>query len=156
MFDDDESHSHSWLIVNISILSILMNLWISYHLFFSICLSFDLTLFCILSDFLSILNLIFYFLNCAIYYIWFKNRFKSIIFFLYLKNNAFALSNQNNYLFWQFYSNYNFVWFILKKRNVEEKNMLKIYKIDRSRTTINISKFVFSIITTASLFFFLA
>ena len=29
-----------------------------------------------------------------------------------LKNNAFTLSDQNNYFFWQFYPDYNSVWFI--------------------------------------------
>ena len=31
MFDDDESRSHSWLTVNISVFSILMNSWMFYH-----------------------------------------------------------------------------------------------------------------------------
>ena len=33
-----------------------------------------------ISDLLSISNLIFYFLNCTIYHIWFENRFKTVIF----------------------------------------------------------------------------
>ena len=38
-----------------------------------------------ISDLLNILNLIFYFLDCAIYHIWFENRFKSIVFFFVFK-----------------------------------------------------------------------
>ena len=68
---------------------------------------FDIILY--ISDFLSILNLVFYFLDYTTYYIWFESRFKSVTFFSYLKNNVSALSNQNNYFFWQFYFDYNFV-----------------------------------------------
>ena len=78
---------------------------------------FDMSLFRLdiilyISDLLSILNLIFYFLNCAIYYIWFKVDLNQSLSFSCLKNNVFILSDQNNYLLWQFYSDYNFVWFI--------------------------------------------
>ena len=73
---------------------------------------FQLDIILYISNFWNISNLVFYFLDYAIYHIWFKSRFKSIIFLSCLKNNVFALSDQNNYLFWQFYSDYNFVWFI--------------------------------------------
>ena len=58
---------------------------------------------CIL-NLLSILNLVFYSLDCAVYYIWFESRLKSIISFSCLKNNVSVLLNQNNYLLWQLYS----------------------------------------------------
>ena len=38
-----------------------------------------------ISDFFNISNLIFYFLDCAIYYIWFESRFKSVTSFFVLK-----------------------------------------------------------------------
>ena len=38
-----------------------------------------------ISDLLSISNLIFYFLDCATYYIWFESRLKSVTSFLVLK-----------------------------------------------------------------------
>ena len=38
-----------------------------------------------ISNFLSILNLVFYFLDCATYYIWFESRLKSVTSFLVLK-----------------------------------------------------------------------
>ena len=44
---------------------------------------FDIILY--ISDLLSISNLIFYFLDCAIYYIWFESRLKSTTFFFVLK-----------------------------------------------------------------------
>ena len=46
-----------------------------------------------ISNLLSISNLIFYFLDCTIYHIWFESRLKSATFLLCLKNNASALSN---------------------------------------------------------------
>ena len=78
--------------------------FISFDMFF---LRLDIILY--ISDLLNISNLVFYFLNCATYHIWFESRFKSVTFFSCLKNNASALSNQNNYLFWQFYPDYSFV-----------------------------------------------
>ena len=38
-----------------------------------------------ISDFLNISNLVFFFLNCAIYHIWFESRFKSVTSFLVFK-----------------------------------------------------------------------
>ena len=58
-----------------------------------------------ISNLLSILNLIFYFLNCAIYHIWFESRLKSVIFFFVLKESRFCVirSKQLSFLtilFW--------------------------------------------------------
>ena len=83
---------------------------LSFILFDMLFFRLDIILY--ISDLLNISNLIFYFLNCAIYYVWFESRLKSVTFFSCLKNNASALLDQNTYLFWQFYSDYNFVWFI--------------------------------------------
>ena len=44
---------------------------------------FDIILY--ISDFLNILNLVFYFLECATYHIWFESRFKSVTFFFVFK-----------------------------------------------------------------------
>ena len=63
-------------------------------------LFFRLNIILYISDLLNISNLIFYFFDCATHHIWFESRLKSVTFFLYLKNNASTLSNQNNYLFW--------------------------------------------------------
>ena len=44
---------------------------------------FDIILY--ISDLLNISNLVFYFLDCATYHIWFENRFKSVSFFFVFK-----------------------------------------------------------------------
>ena len=47
-------------------------------------------------------------------------------------------------------SSYN----LYKRKKILTKEILKIYKIDKLRVTVNVLKFVFSIIATTSLFFF--
>ena len=52
---------------------------------------FRLNIILYISNFLSISNLVFYFFNYAIYYIWFESRLKSITFFLVLKEQRFCV-----------------------------------------------------------------
>ena len=99
MLDHDESCSHSLLTVSISVFSILINSWMSYHallryIFFSIWhyLVYVKSLeYMYMSKLLNISNLVFYFLDCAIYHIWFESRFKSITFLSQFKEWRFCV-----------------------------------------------------------------